>query len=124
MGNPKQKTMNECLEIFKKYDTDLYKHYSENAYLFGADARRYADYLEELHRQDDSVYIVVFDTAGYIGSVSVVDKSIAANCSKQLRNGGRKVKQMDRETFLALQEEDRKKRRDNIALCQSEVHNP
>jgi hypothetical protein len=25
MGNPKQKTMDECLEIFKKYDTDLYE---------------------------------------------------------------------------------------------------
>lgn len=42
----KELSTSECLEIFKEYDKDLYDYYNNNAYLFGTDARRYAEYLK------------------------------------------------------------------------------
>ena len=40
-------TTNECLEIFKKYDHNLYEYYINNMWFFGCDARNYAKYLKE-----------------------------------------------------------------------------
>ena len=42
----KEMTTDECLEIFKKYDTELYNYYLNNMWFFGCDARRYAEYLK------------------------------------------------------------------------------
>jgi hypothetical protein len=38
-------TQQECLEIFKKYDPDAFEYYSNNAWYFGYNARRYAKRL-------------------------------------------------------------------------------
>lgn len=45
----KELTINECMEIFKKYDKGLYEYYMQNAWLFGYAARNYAKYLKEKH---------------------------------------------------------------------------
>ena len=42
----KEMTTDECLEIFKKYDTELYNYYLNNMWFFGCNARRYAEYLK------------------------------------------------------------------------------
>lgn len=41
----KELSMDECMEIFKKYDVKLYEYYSKNAWFFGFSARNYAQYL-------------------------------------------------------------------------------
>ena len=43
----KELTHAECMEIFKKYDPDMYRYYSDNAWFFGYTARNYAGYLKE-----------------------------------------------------------------------------
>ncbi len=43
--NPKELTVDECMEVFRKYDKSLYDFYQHNAWYFGCDARRYAEYL-------------------------------------------------------------------------------
>ena len=48
----KELTTNECMEIFKKYDKDLYEYYMQNAWFFGYDARSYAKYLKEKHENE------------------------------------------------------------------------
>lgn len=103
-------TMDECLEIFKKYDKERYDFYSKNAYYFGCDARNYAKYLKDLHEPSEDVYVVCLTTAGYIGSVTVTSKEYAASTARQLRSGGCKVRCMDREKFLELQEKEAKER--------------
>lgn len=42
-------TKQECLEILKKYDSDLYEYYCENAWAFGIQVYNYAWYLLEKH---------------------------------------------------------------------------
>lgn len=49
----KELSMLECLEIFKEYDKDLYDYYNNNAYFFGADARRYAEYLKNKYSNEN-----------------------------------------------------------------------
>ena len=46
-------SMPECLEIFKEYDKELYDYYKHNAYFFGADARRYAEYLQNKYSNEN-----------------------------------------------------------------------
>jgi len=43
----------ECFEIFKKYDPELYKYYSNNAWYFGCNAVRYAEYLKRQHEMGE-----------------------------------------------------------------------
>lgn len=123
MENFELKTLEECLEVFRKYEKGMFDLYSEYPEFFNADTLWYANYLHDLHKPDDSVYIVVLDSAGFIASLSVVEKSIAAECARQLRSGGRKVKRMDRESFLALQAEDARLRRENILRSKQEGGN-
>ena len=40
-------TIDECMEILKKYDEKLYKYYMHNMWFFGYNARNYARYLKE-----------------------------------------------------------------------------
>lgn len=42
----KEMTTDECMEVFKKYDMELYNYYKNNMWYFGYDARRYAEYLK------------------------------------------------------------------------------
>lgn len=42
-------TQNECMKIFLQYDKSIYDYYFNNAWCFGADARRYAEYLYRKH---------------------------------------------------------------------------
>lgn len=42
----KEMTTDECMEVFKKYDMELYNYYQNNMWFFGCDARRYAEYLK------------------------------------------------------------------------------
>ena len=44
-------TTEECMEIFKKYDKDLYRYYQNQMYFFGCYARNYARYLKEKHEK-------------------------------------------------------------------------
>ncbi len=67
---------------------------------------------------NDDVYIVVFDSAGYIASLTIIEKQYASNTAKQLRAGHRKVHQMTRDEFLELQEKDAKKRKENIKMME------
>ena len=46
----KELTMKECMEIFKKYDKNLYDYYDNQAYFFGCDAKNYARYLMEKNK--------------------------------------------------------------------------
>lgn len=121
----KELTTEECMEIFKKYDPERYDYYQKNAWYFGCDARNYARYLKELHAPSDDVYVVCFDSAGYIGAVTSIDKEYAENAARQLRTVGRKVRCMNREKFLELQAQEEKERQKNqkgmmeAGLCQS-----
>ncbi len=47
MTGEHEMTRDECLEILKKYDNDLYEYYCENAWSFGIHAYNYARYLLE-----------------------------------------------------------------------------
>lgn len=40
-------TIDECMEIFKKYDKTAYDYYMKNAWYFGYNARNYARKLKE-----------------------------------------------------------------------------
>ena len=42
-------TQNECMKIFLRYDKSIYDYYFNNAWCFGADSRRYAEYLYRKH---------------------------------------------------------------------------
>lgn len=53
MDKAKFLTNAECMEIFKKYDKDLYEYYKDNAWYFGSTARLYAEYLKELHAKGE-----------------------------------------------------------------------
>lgn len=48
----KEMTTDECLEIFKKYDMELYNYYHNNMWYFGWEARRYAEYLKRNNEGD------------------------------------------------------------------------
>lgn len=52
----KELTTNECMEIFKKYDKDIYEYYMQNAWFFGCNARNYAKYLKEKHETKTKTY--------------------------------------------------------------------
>lgn len=44
----KELTTDECLELFKKYDPELYRHYTQGGmWYFGYNARNYARHLKE-----------------------------------------------------------------------------
>lgn len=43
----KELTADECLELFKKYDSKAYEYYSCHPYFFNQKAREYAEYLKE-----------------------------------------------------------------------------
>ena len=43
----KELTADECLELFKKYDSKVYEYYSCHPYFFNQKAREYAEYLKE-----------------------------------------------------------------------------
>ena len=45
----KELSMDECLEVFKKYDVKSYEYYSKNAWYFGCNAKNYAQKLLEDH---------------------------------------------------------------------------
>lgn len=77
------------------------------------DSRNYARYLKELHAPSDDVYVVCFDSAGYIDTVTITGKEYAENTARQLRTGGRKVHCMNREKFLELQVQEEKERQKN-----------
>ena len=109
-------TYEQCLEVFKKYDPLCYKLYSENPEFFNSNVVESAKYYLELHAPCDDVYVVVFDSAGYMGSVTITDKERAQSMARQLRSGGRKVRCMDREKFLALQEEEQRQRKEEKRL--------
>lgn len=64
--------------------------------------------------EDDEVVVAVFDSAGYIGSVTSTSKEYARSTARQLRSGGRKVRCMTREEFTALQEQEDLERKQNI----------
>lgn len=42
-------TNDECMEVFKRYDGDLYDHYKSNFWFFGYNARNYAMYVLRQH---------------------------------------------------------------------------
>ena len=42
----KEMTTDECMEVFKRYDMELYNYYRNNMWYFGCGARRYAEYLK------------------------------------------------------------------------------
>ncbi len=44
----KEMTTDECMEVFKKYDMELYNYYQNNMYYFGWNAKRYAEYLKKI----------------------------------------------------------------------------
>ncbi len=67
---------------------------------------------------DNDVYIVVFDSVGYISSLTITEKQYASNTANQLRAGHRKVRQMTRDEFLELQEKDVRKRKENIKMME------
>lgn len=43
----------ETLEIFKKYNKDLYDYYMNNAWSFGLSTRMYAQYLKNKHEKEE-----------------------------------------------------------------------
>ena len=45
-------TNNEALEIFKKYDPELYNYYINNACFMSYNARNYAEYLKEQNENE------------------------------------------------------------------------
>ena len=50
----KELTTDECIEIFEKYDQELYRYYINNMYFFGCDARRYAEYLKRTKKKKNN----------------------------------------------------------------------
>lgn len=52
--NPKEYTAAVCMEIFRKYDPELFDYYYEKFQYFGCGARRYAEYLKHKHEGDDN----------------------------------------------------------------------
>lgn len=70
---------------------------------------------------NEEVYIVVFDSAGFIESVTITENQYADNTIRQLRNppGGkyRKVRKItDREEYLRLLDENYAEWKRNINL--------
>lgn len=63
---------------------------------------------------DDEVYIVVVETSGYFGALTVIDRPYAAKAAQQLRSGGRRVRQMTREEYIAAMDQQTEERRRNI----------
>ena len=50
----KELSMDECMEIFKKYDIKLYEYYSKNAWYFGCNAKNYAQKLLEENETENN----------------------------------------------------------------------
>lgn len=44
-------TTDECMELFKKYDSELYEYYQSNMWYFGYNARNYAKKLKAEHEE-------------------------------------------------------------------------
>ncbi len=70
---------------------------------------------------NEEVYIVVFDSAGFIEAVDITESQYADNAIRQLRNppGGkyRKVRKItDREEYLKLLDKDDAERKRNINM--------
>ena len=56
MSSIKNLNLNDCIEIFKKYDPELYNYYKNQAWYYGCNARGYANYLlkkYELSRKEE-----------------------------------------------------------------------
>ena len=67
--------------------------------------------------KDFDFYVVPYDSAGFIGSTSVMGtKELAKSCQRQLRANKRyrSVKIMNREQFEKALDEDAQKRQENI----------
>ena len=61
---------------------------------------------------ENGYYVIPFDSAGFIGSITIIDTlERARSAQRQLRQAYPSVKVMTREEFLKVQEKEDKERR-------------